>query len=77
MSSELKYSFNPGRPDLTFMVEFSGDVSAVEDVYVVTENRDGSTTTIPTVFDSESGYFVGSAKYTSNTIPAKIPDALL
>lgn len=58
------YRMWPGNfPTFTFQVEFSGDNTQLDQVYVVTENKGGQRTYVETSYDAGSGRWLGTQQY--------------
>ena len=67
------YRYWPSYPDFTFKVEFTGgDDTVLSDVYVVTTDSAGEETYIPCSYDSSTGLWIGTHKFTSQTVPDKL-----
>ena len=71
-SVSINYSYAPSKPMFTFKAEFSGDASLIKNVVIITTDSKGRVTEIPTVYDEETGMFVGSHKFASDEIPADL-----
>lgn len=50
-------------PTFTFQVEFSGDNTQLDQVYVVTESKSGHRTYVETAYDAGSGRWLGTQQY--------------
>ncbi len=58
------YRMWPGNfPTFTFQVEFSGDNTQLDQVYVVTESKSGHRTYVETAYDAGSGRWLGTQQY--------------
>lgn len=58
------YRMWPGNfPTFTFQVEFSGDNTQLDQVYVVTESKGGHRTYVETAYDTSSGRWLGTQQY--------------
>ena len=58
------YRMWPGNfPTFTFQVEFSGDNTQLDQVYVVTESKSGHRTYVETTYDAGSGRWLGTQQY--------------
>lgn len=58
------YRMWPGNfPTFTFQVEFSGDNTQLDQVYVVTESKGGHRTYVETAYDASSGQWLGTQQY--------------
>jgi len=60
-------------PTFTFKAEFTGDPSALSEVYIVTTNSAGEKTYVEAVYDPETNVWVGTHNYTSfDQVPVQV-----
>ncbi len=73
-ASDSSYTYVPGETSFTFKVEFTGgDDTTTQDVYVVATNAAGEDTYIQTVYDPNTGLWLGACEFHSfEEIPVAI-----
>ncbi len=71
-SLSVAYQVYRSNPKITWKVEFSGDTSLVHDVVVLSKGINKKTIEIPTVYDEETGMFVGVYEYAADEFPEEV-----
>ena len=67
------YNYWPAYPTFTFLVEFTGNAAAMEEVEVVTTNAAGDKTLVPCSYDPKSGKWIGVHNYLSfEQVPCRV-----